>query len=231
MPDTKNIDERAGVSSDTSDAVLTPDNSALPADPSVADAAGAPVRRAVGAPKKNRNGIRSGLQSFMLGRLPPGCSHVSRYANQLRRQLRAAVTLKHGSTNVWLESVIVSACTHEIRRILLGRWLRLADDPETTRKSSSKNGLSVSVSSSSGLSITEKAAILDRIGSATNERDKCLRLLGLDERETSDPWSMLKQPSMLAAILPPTAALAGPATQTTADGRTDVPEADASAGR
>jgi hypothetical protein len=44
--------------------------------------------------------------------------------------------------------------------LLLLRWLRIEGDD---------------------LAVLDRAMLLDRIGTATNERDKCLRLLGLDK--------------------------------------------------
>src|SRR5579859_6702386 len=92
---------------------------------SITDNTATPARNAGGAPHGNRNRISSGLQSFVIGRYPKGCSYVSRQGHLLRRQLRDAVTRQDGSTNVWSEAVISSACTHETRRLLLLRWLRV----------------------------------------------------------------------------------------------------------
>jgi hypothetical protein len=197
---------------------------------SVVDNGVAPVQDKGGAPVANRNRIHSGLQSFVLGRYPPGCSYISKHGHLLRRQLRSAVTAKHSSTSVWSEALIASAVQHEMRRLLLLRWLRLADDPQTTRKSSSKAGLSVSVSETRGLSVMERVSILDRIGAATDARDRCLKNLQLDERQTADPWAALKSPAMFAAVAPPAATLAGPATQATAADAPAVENPDAPTG-
>ena len=139
---------------DETTALFVPDTPALSA------------RNARGAPRGNRNRIASGLRSFVLGRYPKGCSYVARQGHLLRRQLRQAVTENQGSTNVWSEAVIASACQHECRRLLLLRWLRLEGD---------------------GLKVLDRAALLDRIGAATDSRDRCLKLLGLDVRHDASP--------------------------------------------
>jgi hypothetical protein len=167
---------------------------------SVPDTAATPPQNSIGAPRGNRNRITSGLRSFVLGRYPPGCSYIARHGHLLRRQLREAVTTQEGSTNVWSEAVIASACQHECRRLLLLRWLRLADEPQTIRKSSMKDGLAVAITEAKGLGIMDKAALLDKIGQATDARDRCLKVLRLDTRRDASPWDDLyRNPPMLPA--------------------------------
>lgn len=136
----------------------------------VPDNAATPALNKRGAPIGNRNRIASGLRSFVLGRYPRGCSYVARQGHLLRRQLRDAVTESAGGTNVWSEAVIASACQHECRRLLLLRWLRIEGD---------------------ALPVLDRATLLDRIGQATDSRDRCLKLLRLDIRPDDDPWASL----------------------------------------
>jgi hypothetical protein len=134
---------------------------------SIRDISASSIPDIPGAPRGNRNAIRSGLQSFALGKYPKGCAYVARQCHLLRRQLRDAVTKQDGSTTVWSEAVIASACQHEGRRLLLIRWLRKEGD---------------------SLPVLDRASLLERIGAATNARDRALKMLGLDLRHAIDPW-------------------------------------------
>lgn len=173
-----------------------------------------------GAPAGNRNSIRSGLKSFVIGRFPPGCSYIARQAHLLRRQLRAAVTAQDGATTVWSESVISSACTHEARRLLLQRWLREADASKSTTKAMKENGRAVSITEKSGLGIMERASILDRISAATDARDRCIRQLGLDQSR-NEPWAFLTQAALPESC--PAPVLSPGCTQSASDDTQAIP--------
>jgi hypothetical protein len=164
------------------DGPLTPDNgcqhgdSAKMADAqapeSVATTPVIPAKRGRGAPANNRNALKSGVRSFILGRFPTGGSWVARQCHWLRRELRRDVTARDGSTSTYSEAVICSAIVHEGRRLLLARWLRLEGDK---------------------LPVSERANLLDRIGKASDARDACLEKLGLHRRldAGNDPLACL----------------------------------------
>src|SRR5262245_43844044 len=105
----------------------TPDSvpTALPPNPlettpgeSVADISVAPVKSKGGAPKGNRNAIRSGTQAFRNGKWPHGCSFISRQGHVMRRALRAAVVAVHGVLTIWHDAMINSTVIHDQRRML-----------------------------------------------------------------------------------------------------------------
>jgi hypothetical protein len=166
---------------------------------SIPDTAATPARNKGGAPKGNRSAIRNGARSFVLGRYPAGCSYIARSTHLLRSQLRSAVATQDGSTSVWSEAVIASACQHEGRRLLLLRWLRLEGDK---------------------LGTLDRATLLDRIGKATDQRDRCLQLLGLDKKPEPDWYAMIPEPSQPAP-------LPAPATLDAIPEPSDVPAPDA----
>jgi hypothetical protein len=147
-----------------------------------------PASSCGGAPRGNRNRIASGVQSFVLGRYPKGGAYIARSIRWLRRQLRDAVGRQDGQTTIWSEAVIASACQHEGRRLLLLRWLRIEGD---------------------GLPVLDRAALLDRIGTSTDARDRCLKLLRLDVKPDADPWA-------------DTPALPAPATNSSPDDQTAI---------
>jgi len=72
------------------------------------------------------HGLRSGLGQ---SRLPKDCQTIHRHAARFRRTLAEAVRSKAGRANGALtvaeEGLIVSAVTHEQRRRLAQRWLRI----------------------------------------------------------------------------------------------------------
>ena len=119
-----------------------------------------------GAPKGNRNAVRSGVHSFLaLGRLPKGASYVGRQLNELRRALRAAVEQAHGSVTLSRACAIQSVCRHEGRAVLLGRWLREAG----------------------GSPLADRLAILHEQAMAVEARDKALRRLGIEHQSGPAP--------------------------------------------
>ena len=124
-----------------------------------------------GAPKNNRNAIKSGVYSFLAnGRYPKGAEYVGRLIGQLRLSLEGIVMERESEVTVYNAAVIQSACRHEGRAQLLQRWLRELD----------KGG---------SPSIQDRLAILKEIGNASDARDKCLKALGLHEKpQEEDAW-------------------------------------------
>lgn len=156
----------------------TADSAIVAGEKSVAAVPASPKRRGGGAPKLNRNHLGPGTHAFINGRWPAGASWVSRQGHQLRKALRAAVVEMDGATSIYAEATINSCVIHDSRRLLLQRWLRLEGD---------------------ALPLTERAAILDRIGKATDARDNCLKALRLDRRpEQFDPWAELDRQRLVA---------------------------------
>jgi hypothetical protein len=108
----------------------------------------------------NRNAAKHGVYGYLaIGSLPKGASYIRRQLGRFEGALRDAVTYKHGEVGVYHAALIQTACRHEGRAQLLTRWLREIDGTAT---------------------ITDRVAILREIGSASDARDRCLRLLELD---------------------------------------------------
>lgn len=119
----------------------------------------------MGAPLKNRNNVGPGVDSFLAtGRFPKGASYIGRLVRQLRIALNTAVEQRHDAKCLYHDAVIQSAIRHEARALLWQRWMRVNDK----------------------LSTDQLLAITREIGSATDARDKCLRLLKLDHDAKSD---------------------------------------------
>ena len=130
------------------------------------------------APRNNRNSITSGTHSFLAtGRWPKGASYVTRLVRQLRRALDAATLDQHGEITIYQSATIQTACRHEVRAMLLQRWLRNED---------------------ASLSTDEKVRMLAEIGKASDARDRCLKALGLDQRPNADPWSTIDSIPLVA---------------------------------
>jgi hypothetical protein len=115
--------------------------------------------------KGNRAALVHGC--FSLGKLPKGASHVRRLVGQLRAALRRLVREKDGGITLAQDGLIQSACRHELRALLLTRWLREAE----------------------ALPLRDRLSVVREIGWATDCRDRCLKALGLDRASTIDPLS------------------------------------------
>jgi len=129
------------------------------------------LNKPTGAPKGNRNNLRSGLAHehrqhgyLATGRLPKGASYVAAVAKRLRRSLEAAVLARDPRVEVYAAALIQSACRHEIRALLSQKWMRDKED----------------------LTSDQALTFLREISLATDARDKCLRALGLDR--PPDAW-------------------------------------------
>jgi hypothetical protein len=156
--------------SDTDDTETIQKSREMNSAESVATKPAVPARRGPGF--GNRNALKSGVRSFVLGRFPAGGTWIARQCHWLRAELRRDVTARDGSTGTYSEALIASACVHEGRRLLLARWLRIEGDK---------------------LPVSERANLLDRIGKASDARDVCLEKLGLHRRVDSmaDPLACL----------------------------------------
>jgi hypothetical protein len=112
------------------------------------------------APEGNSNAWKHGLRSsLVLVAVPPKAAWIKKLMAAFRRDLEAAVVERHGEVSLMRAAVINSASRHETIAQLAGRMLKLAGDEVKTET---------------------KLAILDRIGRATDARDRCIRALDLE---------------------------------------------------
>ena len=114
-------------------------------------------KHAGGAPIANRNNMRHGLSA---GRLPKGCAWIRRDTDTLRRVLEDEIAARNGGNVSIFEGALVNSVLRwETHAMLAQRWLRLHCDEmdHATRLQFSRE-----------------------IARASSERDKCLKLLGLD---------------------------------------------------
>jgi hypothetical protein len=139
-----------------------------------ADGAGATCNNG-GAPVENQNATQHGRWST-LGSLPPGCTHIRKLCAKLRNQLEQAVTAEHGEVSLLSAATIQTAVRHERHAQLAQKWLK--DNPD--------------------INVETRLAISRDIASASEKRDKCLRLLNIDRKRTANPWDSLHA----AAALP-----------------------------
>ncbi len=101
-----------------------------------------------------------GVRAYLaIGSLPKGASYIRRSLGKFRLALERSVLDKEGEICLYNAALIQTVVRHEGRAQLLTRWLRIED---------------------ADLKVADKAALLREIGSASDTRDKCLRLLGLD---------------------------------------------------
>jgi hypothetical protein len=106
---------------------------------------------------------------FALGRLPKGASFIRRQVGRLRAQLEASVREQSGSVALYQNGLISSATRHELRALLLTRWLREA----------------------TALPMAERLALVRALGEATDARDRAIRGLGLADAPAFDPITAL----------------------------------------
>jgi hypothetical protein len=126
-----------------------------------------------GAPKGNRNSIRHGLRASSL---PPGCSYLDGQLRSLRKGLRREIKRQHGDISLVHEASLQSALRHETRALLAARWLRIGGDE---------------------LPLEQRLSLLAAISTATDARDRCLKLLRLDRDGTRDILATLYSPTAI----------------------------------
>ena len=120
------------------------------------------------APRGNTNAVTHGRYSFLAnGRLPRGCSYLHGLLANLRRELEAAVFQKFGEVSFFHGCVVQEAIRHEGRAQLCQRYLRL---------------------DAKDMGHGDRLVYLREIGAATKERNRCLRLLRLDEVTRLSVW-------------------------------------------
>ena len=131
-----------------------------------------PPKHGPGAPLGNKNRTKHGLRA---SGLPPGCSYLEGQLASFRRYVRDELESQHGPVELYAEAVLQSAVRHETRALLCARWLRLSGEE---------------------LDIDKRASLLRDMSSATDARDKCLKILGLDRSQNGE-W-----PTMDATATP-----------------------------
>ena len=112
------------------------------------------------------------------GRMPKGLEYAGRQVAKLRRFIEAETRRAHGGEiSATHACIIASLSTHEARRLTAVKWL--ADEAPT-------------------LKVSERLAVLEVIGRASDARDRCLKSLDLDRDPNQfDPkafYASLAQP-------------------------------------
>jgi hypothetical protein len=115
-----------------------------------------------GAPKGNTNAARHYMQG---GQLPKEMRYIEHRVNAFRRHLEEAVTSNKGEITITDGAAINSALKWERHGLLAQHWLRREADK---------------------LSAGDRLKFSEHIAKASDQRDKNLRLLGLDTKK--DPW-------------------------------------------
>jgi hypothetical protein len=111
--------------------------------------------------KLSRGSITTGLSSSLTtGRWPRGASYVQRLVSGLRRDLERALAKQGERAEIWQAAVIQTACRHEARALLLQRKLREQAD---------------------ALTVEQFSMLLRDLSAASDARDRCLKMLGLDK--------------------------------------------------
>lgn len=115
-----------------------------------------------GAPAGNGNAVRHGLTA---GQLPKGAAYIARSTSQFRTALEGAIVEMKGEISLHDAAVIQTAIRWERHALLVQRWLR----KELTE-----------------LTPDQRLSFSRDVARASAERDKCLRVLGLDRDRTRD---------------------------------------------
>lgn len=123
----------------------------------------------------NENAVKHGLYALAVsGKVPlkvRGGKYVRGLIRKIRRELAAEVEAVHGrEPTLYEHAVILSITRHEGRCKLLERWLAEEVDK---------------------LSVMDRVTILKAIGDASDSKDKCMKLIGLDKLPSSDPFDSL----------------------------------------
>lgn len=139
----------------------------------------------------NRNALRHGLRS---GQLPSGAGYIVRITRELRASIEDAVASRNdGSVSLYHASLINSAIRWERHALLCQRWLRLEADK---------------------LNPDQRLAYSRESARASAERDKCLRLLGLDRSDLEAQIDQLYRQPWPAPAPPPATSAPEPSIET-----------------
>lgn len=133
----------------------------------------------VGAPAGNTNRTVHGLHGSAL---PKDARRLASRLSAFRRSLCEAVEARAGSIDLHAAATIDSAAQWQRHALLAARWLRLQHDD---------------------LEPDQRLAFSREVAKASTERDRCIRLLKLDQpADAFDPASFYKLP-LPASVLPP----------------------------
>lgn len=116
-----------------------------------------------GAPKGNQNSSRHYLHA---GKLPPNLQYIEHRINNFRRHLETQLIAKKGEVGIVDAAAINSACKWERHGILAQHWLRHEAEK---------------------LNASDRLKFSEAIAKASDNRDKNLRMLGLDAAPPA-PW-------------------------------------------
>jgi hypothetical protein len=114
-----------------------------------------------GPAKGNGNAIRHGMKG---NKLPKGCAYIENRVNSLRRQVEAALIEAKGAINIVDAAAVNSILKWEKHGLLAAHWLRKEADK---------------------LSAGDRLKFSEAIAKASDNRDRNIRLLGLD-RDKAD---------------------------------------------
>jgi hypothetical protein len=104
------------------------------------------------------------------GKLPRGCQHIEHQVNALRRQIEEAVLAAKGEVNVVDAAAINSILKWERHGLLAQHWLRKDTDK---------------------LSVSDRLRFSEAIAKASDNRDRNIRLLGLDRDQADSVFDAL----------------------------------------
>ena len=132
-----------------------------------------------GPPIGNLNACRHGLR-LQVNTLPKGCCRLEGMRRQLRRLLESEVAVVKGQVCLVDAALIATAVRWETVASLVSRWLRMSVDT---------------------MSHADRLSYISQVAKASSERDKCIRALGIDARQTDDMWASLygSRPTILDA--------------------------------
>ncbi len=111
-------------------------------------------------PAGNKNAVTHGLR-MELNELPADCSRIRRERYKMRRVLEDTILERDGTISPYQASTIQTAIRWSTHSALAARWLRIEPD----------------------LTIEQKLALSRDVARASESRDRCLKLLGLDKRD------------------------------------------------
>src|SRR5262245_43036196 len=112
-----------------------------------------------GAPKGNSNGAGNLRHGLRAGKLPRKLQYVEHRINAFRRHLEDEVTKSKGNVSITDAAAVNSACKWERHGLLAQHWLRHEAEK---------------------LSAGERLKFSEAIAKASDQRDRNIRLLGLD---------------------------------------------------
>ena len=128
-----------------------------------------------GAPRGNSNRTTHGIRGYLArGRMPKGAEYDGVQLRKFEGSLNGAVLENDGEISLYKAALIQTTLRHEGRAHLLNRWL-VAEK---------------------ALTVAERVKISEAIGNASDSRDKCLKLLGLDTTRTANPWAAVDAPTL-----------------------------------